>query len=222
MDADLLREGEFSMARYRGPVCRICRREGEKLFFKGERCFTDKCSFQKRRYPPGFHGPEKKTKKLSIYGMQLREKQKVKRIYGVLEAQFRRYFELARRMGGNTGENLLSILERRLDNVVYQLGFALSRRQARQLVAHGHIQVNGRKVDIPSYLVEEGDEIAIAPKSKDIPSVAYSLEKRDERAIPSWLSLDKSNMRGKVERLPKREDVTHPVNERLIVELYSK
>jgi small subunit ribosomal protein S4 len=154
--------------------------------------------------------------------MQLREKQKVKRIYGVLEAQFKRYFELARRMGGNTGENLLSILERRLDNVVYQLGFAKSRSQARQLVSHGHIAVNGKKVDIPSYLVKPGDVVSVREKSKKIPFVQEALEARDVQNIPSWLELDKSKMEGTVLRLPVREDVTHPINERLIVELYSK
>jgi len=209
------------MARYRGPKCRLCRREGEKLFLKGDRCYTDKCAFERRRYPPGVHGRERGPK-LSIYGMQLREKQKVKRIYGVLEAQFKRYFELARRMGGNTGENLLSILERRLDNVVYQLGFAKSRSQARQLVSHGHIAVNGKKVDIPSYLVKPGDVVSVREKSQKIPFVQEALEARDVQNIPSWLELDKSKMEGTVLRLPVREDVTHPINERLIVELYSK
>ncbi len=209
------------MARYTGPVCRLCRREGEKLFLKGDRCYTDKCPFERRRYPPGVHGRSRRTK-MSIYGIQLREKQKVKRIYGLLEAQFKRYFEKARKMGGNTGENLLSLLERRLDNVVYQLGFAKSRNQARQLTTHGHVMVNGRKVDIPSYLVKVGDAISIKPGSRKIPFVKEALESRDLGAIPSWLVLDKNAFEGRVVRLPERSDITHPINESLIVELYSK
>jgi len=209
------------MARYTGPKCKLCRREGEKLFLKGERCYTSKCAFERRRYPPGVHGPTSR-RKLSIYGMQLREKQKVKRIYGVLETQFKKYFELARKMPGNTGENLLTLLERRLDNVVYQLGFAESRAQARQFVRHGHIRVNGRKVDIPSYLVKEGDVISVKEKSRNIPAIVKSLEARDLQALPAWLSLDKEKFEGRVVRLPVRADITHPINERLIVELYSK
>ncbi len=209
------------MARYTGPKCRLCRREGEKLFLKGTRCFTDKCPFEKRRYPPGVHGRDRRVK-LSIYGMQLREKQKVKRMYGVQESQFHKYYEMARRMTGNTGEVLLSLLERRLDNVVYQLGFAFSRNQARQLVSHGHVMVNGRKVDIPSYLVKEGDVIELRQKSRKIPFVQESLEARDIQAIPSWLQLEKNNYRGTILRLPTRGDITHPINERLIVEFYSK
>ncbi len=209
------------MARYTGPKCRLCRREGEKLYLKGAKCYTDKCPFNKRRYPPGVHGRERR-RKMTIYGMQLREKQKVKRIYGVLEGQFRRYFELARRMGGNIGENLLSILERRLDNVVYRLGFASSRAQARQLVAHGHVLVDGKKVDIPSFLVKPGQEITLKEKSKKIPFVVESLQEKDPNAVPTWLELDKAEMKGRVLRLPVRADITHPINERLIVELYSK
>lgn len=209
------------MARYTGPKCKLCRREGEKLFLKGDRCYTSKCAFERRRYPPGVHGPTSR-RKLSIYGLQLREKQKVKRIYGVLEAQFKRYFELARKMPGNTGENLLTLLERRLDNVVYQLGFAESRAQARQFVRHGHVRVNDRKVDIPSYLVKEGDVISVKEKSRNIPAIVKSLEARDLQALPAWLSLDKEKFEGRVVRLPVRADITHPINERLIVELYSK
>ena len=209
------------MARYTGPKCRLCRREGEKLFLKGDKCYTDKCPFERRKYPPGVHGPERR-RKMSIYGLQLREKQKVKRIYGVLERQFRRYFEKARRMGGNTGENLLSLLERRLDNVVYHLGFAKSRAQARQLVSHGHIMVNGRSVDIPSYLVREGDVVSVHPGSRQIPFVVEALSEKDPNTVPQWLSLDKETFSGRVVRLPVRADVTHPINERLIVELYSK
>ncbi len=209
------------MARYTGPKCRLCRREGEKLFLKGEKCFTSKCPFERRRYPPGVHGPTRRVKH-SIYSLQLREKQKVKRIYGVLEKQFRNYYEKARRMGGNVGENLLSLLERRLDNVVYHLGFAKSRAQARQLVTHGHVIVNGHKVDIPSYLVRPGDEITLKEKSKNIPFVKEALEDTNPEQIPTWLSLDKDKFLGKVLRYPVRSDITHPITERLIIELYSK
>jgi small subunit ribosomal protein S4 len=209
------------MARYTGPKCRLCRREGEKLFLKGTRCFTEKCPFERKRYPPGVHGPDRRVK-LSIYGMQLREKQKVKRIYGILEAQCRKYFEMARKTKENTGEVFLSLLERRLDNVVYQLGFASSRSQARQLVNHGHVFVNGKKVDIPSYLVKEGDEITLKLKAKQFGFVNEALENRDPQAVPAWLQLDKENRKGKVLRLPTRADITHPINERLIIEFYSK
>ncbi len=209
------------MARYTGPKCRLCRREGEKLFLKGEKCFTSKCPFERRRYPPGVHGPTRRVKH-SIYSLQLREKQKVKRIYGVLEKQFRNYYEKARRMGGNVGENLLSLLERRLDNVVYHLGFAKSRAQARQLVTHGHVIVNGHKVDIPSYLVRPGDEITLKEKSKNIPFVKEALEETNPDQIPAWLSLEKDKFLGKVLRYPVRSDITHPITERLIIELYSK
>ncbi len=209
------------MARYTGPKCRLCRREGEKLYLKGAKCYTEKCPFNKRRYPPGIHGRSSR-RKITIYGMQLREKQKVKRMYGVLEGQFRRYFELARKMGGNIGENLLSILERRLDNVVYRLGFASSRAQARQLVSHGHVIVDGRKVDIPSYLVKPGQVITLKDKAKKFIFVQESLQEKDPQSIPTWLSLDKDEYKGTVLRLPIRTDITHPINERLIVELYSK
>ncbi len=210
------------MARYTGPKCRLCRREGEKLFLKGDKCFTEKCPFERRRYPPGMHGPQRSRRKLSIYGLQLREKQKVKRIYGVLEGQFRRFFEQARTMGGNVGENLLVLLERRLDNVVYRLGFASSRSQARQFVSHGHVRVNGRKVDIPSYLVNVGDRITLDDKMLKNPFVQSSLEAKDPQNVVSWLSLDKAKAEGTVLRMPTREDITHPIKERLIVELYSK
>ncbi len=209
------------MARYTGPKCRLCRREGEKLYLKGIKCYTDKCPFNKRRYPPGIHGKSSR-RKITIYGMQLREKQKVKRIYGVLEGQFRRYFELARKMGGNIGENLLSILERRLDNVVYRLGFASSRSQARQLVTHGHVIVDGRKVNIPSYLVKPGQVITLKDKAKKFGFVQEALQGKDPNALPAWLSLDKDNYKGTILRMPIRSDITHPINERLIVELYSK
>lgn len=209
------------MAKYTGPVCRLCRREGKKLFLKGERCLTDKCAFEKRKYPPGIHGPTAR-RKLSIYGLQLREKQKAKRIYGVLESQFKRYFDMARKMPGNTGENLLSLLERRLDNVIHHLGFASSRKAARQLVAHGHVIVNGRKVDIPSYLVSEGDVISIREKSRENVFIKENFEKKNVEDLPSWLSLNKETWEGKVLRIPVREDVSHPIKESLIIELYSK
>jgi len=209
------------MARYTGPKCRLCRREGEKLFLKGDRCFS-KCPLDgHKRYPPGMHGPDRR-KKLSIYGLQLREKQKVKRIYGVLEAQFRKFFEWARKMPGNTGENLLSLLERRLDNVVYRLGLASSRSQARQLVNHGHVRVNGKKVDIASYLVKPGDVITVSDRAKKIPFIQENLESLDVSAIPTWLTFDKNRIEGKVVRNPIRTDITYPVNETLIIELYSK
>jgi len=209
------------MARYTGPKCRLCRREGIKLFLRGERCKTSKCALERRKSVPGAP-PNAPRKKLSIYGIQLREKQKVKRIYGVLEAQFRRYFEMARKMPGNTGENLLTLLERRLDNVCYLLGFASSRNQARQLVRHGHVLVNGNKVDIPSYLVNVGDVVEIRESSRKIPFVVESLESKSAFDVPTWLELDKEHFRGRVVRLPERSDITFPVNETLIVELYSK
>ncbi len=209
------------MARYTGPKCRLCRREGIKLFLRGDRCKTNKCTLERRKSVPGAP-PGAARKKLSIYGMQLREKQKVKRIYGVLETQFRRYFEMAKKMPGNTGENLLSLLERRLDNVCYLLGFAKSRNQARQLVRHGHVLVNGKKVDIPSYLVNVNDIIEVRENSRNIPFVVESLEERKTFDVPTWLELDKEHFRGRVVRLPERSDVTFPINETLIVELYSK
>ncbi|HDD45323.1 MAG TPA: 30S ribosomal protein S4 [Candidatus Desulfofervidus auxilii] len=208
------------MARYTGPVCRLCRREGVKLFLKGERCYTDKCALERRPYPPGQHG-QMRIKKTD-YGILLREKQKLKRIYGILEKQFHRYFEEAVRLKGITGENLLMLLERRLDNVVYRMGFANSRRQARQLVRHGHVLVNDEKVDIPSYLVEVGDIIKIREKSKDIPFIKEALEAVARRGVPSWLEVDKERLEGRVKALPTRDEIAIPVQEQLIVEFYSK
>jgi len=209
------------MARYTGPKCRLCRREGEKLFLKGERCLGSKCANEKRPYPPGMHGLRKKGRKMSVYGTQLREKQKVKRIYGVAERQFRRYYLMALRMPGNTGENLLSLLERRLDNVVFRLGFAKSRAQARQFVSHGHIRVNGRKVNIPSYIVKKGDRISVDEDFISNPEVAAAVESVTSTAIAPWLSKT-DPFSGTVVELPTRIDVTHPINERHIVEFYSR
>ena len=209
------------MARYNGPVCRLCRREGMKLFLKGERCYTEKCAIEKRNMPPGQHGKTRKSK-MAGYGVQLREKQKVKRIYGVLEDQFRRYFEQAERTRGITGETLLQLLERRLDNAVYRLGFATSRPQARQLVRHGHFQVNGKKVDIPSYSVKPGDVIAVRERSQKTPSIVHAIEEVKGRGIPEWLQFDAEAMSAKVSSIPTREQINLPVQESLIVELYSK
>lgn len=210
------------MARYIGPVCRLCRAERTKLFLKGEKCLSGKCPMEKRHYPPGMHGG-KRQRKMSPYAMQLREKQKVKRFYGVLEAQFRKYFEEAERMKGKTGDNLLILLERRLDNVVYRLGFAYSRRHARQLVNHGHFQVNGRNVDIPSYLVREGDVISFKERSKNNENIKAMIEDlKTKSQTPNWLETDWENLQGRVVALPTREDVSLPVEEHLIVELYSK
>ena len=207
------------MARYLGPVCRLCRREGMKLFLKGERCYSEKCAIEKRNVPPGQHGRGRKAK-LVGYGVQLREKQKVKRTYGVLENQFRRYFEAADRQKGITGELLLQSLERRLDNVVYRLGFATSRAQARQLVRHGHFTVNGRKVDIPSYAVRPGDVVAVRASSGQNPTIQHAMEEVKGRGIPEWLTLD--GLGGRVAQLPNRQQINLPVQEQLIVELYSK
>jgi small subunit ribosomal protein S4 len=209
------------MARYSGPVCRLCRREGMKLFLKGERCYTEKCAIEKRNFAPGQHGKSRKQK-LAGYGIQLREKQKVKRIYGVLEDQFRRYFEAAERQRGITGETLLQLLERRLDNVIYRLGLATSRPQARQLVRHGHFSVNGRKVDIPSYSVRAGDVIAVRPTSQQNPTIAHAIEEVKGRGIPGWLTFDGGEQAGRIVSLPTREQINLPVQEQLIVELYSK
>lgn len=206
------------MARYRASVCRLCRRQGEKLFLKGDRCYSGKCAFDRRPYAPGGHG--RGRKKVSEYGVQLREKQKARRIYGILESQFRRYFERAEREKGITGENLLRYLERRLDNVVFRLGLATSRNQARQLVRHGQIAVNGRRVDIPSYLVSSGDEIAI--RNREAPFIKEITAGLAHRTPPPWLELDAENLRGRVTGLPKREDIDVPIAEHLIVELYSK
>jgi len=209
------------VARYRGAVCRLCRREGTKLFLKGERCFSDKCALEKRPYPPGEHGRARRLRIIG-YGLQLREKQKVRRIYGVLERQFRIYFKKAERKRGITGENLLSLLERRLDNVVFRLGFASSRPQARQMVRHGHIEVNGKKVDIPSYLVKKGDTIAVREKSKKLEAITQAMQLTQNRPVPKWLEVDYDNLVGKVVEYPSREDIDFPVQEQLIVELYSK
>ena len=208
------------MARYTGPKCRLCRREGTKLFLRGDRCYTDKCAYERRPYAPGQHG--RRRKKSTNYEIQLREKQKVKRLYGVLEKQFRKYFEIAEAKKGVTGTNLLRILELRLDNVVYRLGFAHSRNQARQLVRHGHFLVNGRKVDIPSYQVKVNDVIEVKEKSRKIPVIQEAQEVVDRRGIPRWLELDAENFKGIVKALPERDDITFPINENLIVELYSK
>ena len=207
------------MARYIGPVCRLCRREGMKLFLKGERCYTDKCAIEKRNFPPGQHGKTRKQK-LAGYGVQLREKQKVKRIYGVLEDQFRRYFEAADRTRGITGETLLQLLERRFDNVVYRLGLATSRPQARQLVRHGHFLVNGKKVDIPSYSLRAGDVVTIKSTSTKNATILHAMEEVKGRGVPGWLTFD--GEAGKIMSLPTREQINLPVQEQLIVELYSK
>jgi small subunit ribosomal protein S4 len=209
------------MARYIGPVCRLCRREGMKLFLKGERCYTEKCAIEKRNFAPGQHGKTRKSK-MAGYGVQLREKQKVKRIYGVLEDQFRRYFEQAERTRGITGETLLQLLERRLDNVAYRLGLATSRAQARQLVRHGHLTVNGRKVDIPSFSVKPGDVITVRQSSRKVPAILHALEEVKGRGVPEWLQYDADGMSAKVGSVPTREQINLPVQEQLIVELYSK
>ena len=208
------------MARYTNAVCRLCRRENQKLFLKGDRCYTDKCSIAVRAYPPGMHGQGRS--KTSEYGMQLREKQKAKRYYGVLEAQFRKYFDMAERRPGQAGENLLSILESRLDNVVYRLGFAMSRPEARQLVTHGHFTVNGHKVDIPSFLVKPGMVISVKPSSRDLDKIKANIEANASRQPPKWLDYDAGNMLAKVTGIPAKEDIDLPIEEHLIVELYSK
>ncbi|HEY1462062.1 MAG TPA: 30S ribosomal protein S4 [Terriglobales bacterium] len=209
------------MARYTDPVCRLCRREGVKLFLKGTKCFTDKCPIEKRNFAPGQHGKDRKTKIVG-YGLQLREKQKAKRMYFTQEGQFRSYFEKAARSKGVTGELLLQQLERRLDSVVHRLGFGISRRQSRQLVRHGHIQVNGKKVNIPSYQVSVGEEIAIREGSRNLAILQSTKEFSSHQNAPNWLDIDRDNLKGRVTALPKREDIQMPVNEQLIVELYSK
>ena len=209
------------MARYTGAVCRLCRREGMKLFLKGAKCFSDKCPIEKRNFAPGQHGRDRKAKIVG-YGLQLREKQKARRIYFALEGQFRQYYEKASRTPGVTGMLLLQQLERRLDNVAFRLGYASSRRQARQLVRHGHVEVNGRKVNIPSYQVNVGDEIKIRPNSTKLGVIEGAREFASHQPAPTWLSTDPNSLSGKVLALPKREDINLPVNEQLIVELYSK
>lgn len=208
------------MARYTEASCRLCRREGEKLFLKGERCYTNKCAISRRAYAPGQHGQNKK--KLSEYGLQLREKQKARRFYGVLESQFRKYFEIANRKKGVTGENLLQLLESRLDNVVYRMGFGTTRAEARQLVTHGHFDVNGKRLNIPSYLVKVGDTISVREDSKKSPRFKEILEVTGSKVVPKWLEVDQENLKGKVVALPSREDIDLNVQEHLIVELYSK
>ena len=209
------------MARYKGAVCRLCRREGMKLFLKGAKCFTDKCPVEKRNFAPGQHGKDRKAKVVG-YGLQLREKQKTKRMYFTLENQFRNYFEKAARKPGVTGELLLQQLERRLDNVVYRLGFATSRRQSRQIVRHGHIDVNGRRVNIPSFQVSAGDEIQVRDKAKKFTVIEGARDYSSHQPVVAWLEVDRDNLKGRVLSLPKREDINAPVNEQLIVELYSK
>jgi small subunit ribosomal protein S4 len=209
------------MARYTDAVCRLCRREGMKLFLKGSKCFSDKCPIEKRNFAPGQHGKDRKAKVVG-YGLQLREKQKAKRIYFTQEGQFRNYYENAVRAKGVTGERLLQQLERRLDNVIYRMGFAQSRRQARQLVRHGHVAVNNRKVNIPSYQVSVGEEIAIRDNSKKLTVLELAKEFATHGTQPTWLEIDRDNYKGRVLSLPKREDIQLPVNEQLIVELYSK
>lgn len=208
------------MARHTESVCRLCRRENLKLFLKGERCYTEKCAFDRRGYPPGQHGQDRK--KFSDYGAQLREKQKVKRMYSILENQFRNIFKEADRQKGITGETLLALLERRLDNTVYRLGFANSRNEARQLVLHNHFLVNQTRVNIPSYLVKPGDVIGLREKSKKVVRILEALEGVARRGVPQWLELDKEQLKGSVKGLPAREEITIPIQEKLIVELYSK
>jgi small subunit ribosomal protein S4 len=208
------------VARYRDPVCRLCRRESEKLFLKGDRCLTDKCAVERRKYSPGQHG--QRRKKLSDYALQLREKQKAKEIYGLLEKQFRLYYFKAEKMKGVTGTNLLQLLERRLDNIVYRMGFAANRNQARQLVLHGHFTVNGRRVNIPSYLVRTGDVIVPKEKSKKLVAIEENISKIEHRGLPGWIEMDINNLKGKVLNYPSRDDIELPVQEQLIIELYSK
>lgn len=208
------------MARYTESKCRICRREGTKLFLKGDRCFTDKCAYERRAYPPGEHG--RARKKSSDYAVQLREKQKVRKMYGLLEGQFRKYFKIADSKKGATGENLLVLLERRLDNVVYRIGFANSRVQSRQLVRHGHINVNGKRVNIPSFMVKEGDVVSVSENSRKIPLFQDAQDVLARRGAPGWVEVEGTEFKGTVKAMPVRDDITFPVNEQLIVELYSK
>jgi small subunit ribosomal protein S4 len=211
------------MARYKDAVCKLCRREGEKLFLKGERCLSPKCAIERRNYPPGEHGRQAQyRRKVSDYGLQLRAKQKARRVYGVFERQFRRYFREAERRRGLTGTNLLVLLESRLDNVVYRLGFAMSRAQARQWVRHGHIEVNGRKVNIPSYLVQQGDVVAVRPKSRQSTAFREISQDLEHRAVPAWLSRDDELMTGRVLALPDHKDLDVTLDEHLIVEYYSR
>lgn len=209
------------MGRKLDPKCKSCRREGVKLFIKGPRCNTEKCSFVKRPYPPGIHG--KRQKKQSYYALQLREKQKVKRIYGMLEKQFRRFFHLAAKSRGVTGRKLIELLERRLDNVIYRTLFALSRNEARQIVRHGFVFIKGKRVDIPSYIIKEGEEIIVKGKDSVLKRIKGNMETNSkERSIPTWIEVEKESLGIKIKRLPEKEDLTTPINEQLIVELYSK
>jgi small subunit ribosomal protein S4 len=208
------------LARYTESVCRLCRRENLKLFLKGERCYTDKCAIERRNYPPGQHGQGRP--KFSEYSIQLREKQKVKRIYGLVESQFRRTFDQASRIKGITGETLLVFLERRLDNVTYRLGFASSRAEARLLVRHGHILINGKRVNIPSYQVRVGDVVSVKEQSRQMGRILTAMEGAQRRGVPEWAELDRDNCSGRIKILPTRSDITMPINEKLIVELYSK
>lgn len=208
------------MARYREALCRLCRREGEKLFLKGDRCYTDKCGIERRKYAPGHHG--QRRRKYSDYALQLREKQKAKETYGLLEKQFKKYFHMAEKKKGVTGSNLLQLLELRLDNVVYRLGLASNRRQARQLVLHGHIKLNDRRVNIPSCLTRPGDIITLKESSKKLSLIEENVSKIEHRGIPGWVEMDAASLQGKVINAPEREDIELPVQEQLIVELYSK
>jgi small subunit ribosomal protein S4 len=208
------------MARYTGPVCRLCRRQGEKLFLKGARCLTEKCSITRREYAPGDHGQGRT--KASNYGLQLREKQKVKRIYGVMERQFRKYFSVASKTKGVTGKILLQLLERRLDNVIFKLGMATSRSQARQIVRHNHVYINAKRVNIPSFLVKKDDMLEVKGKEKALNNIKENMKASADRSVPAWLDLSKEKMQAKIVRLPEREEVQHPIQEQLIVELYSK
>ncbi len=209
------------MAKYRESLCRLCRAEGIKLFQKGDRCFTEKCALDRRAYAPGEHGQSRRGKH-SDYGVQMREKQKLKRMFGLLERQFRNYFHKADKQKGVTGSNLLLMLERRLDNVIFRLGFANSRAEARQLVLHGHFFVNGKKVNIPSYLVGAGEEIQVREKSRNVTRILESMDIVARRGIPQWLELDKDNFKGTFKRIPARDELTMPIQEQLVVELYSK
>lgn len=220
MDAGRRRGGECKLARYSGALCRICRREAEKLFLKGDRCYTEKCAIERRQYPPGQHG--QRRSKLSDYGVQLREKQKVRKIYGLLEKQFRSTFGRAERKKGVTGEVLLQLLESRLDNVVHRMGFAPNRNSARQLVTHGHFLVNGRKVDIASFAVRVGDVVELKEASRNIVIINDNVSKMEHRGVPVWLEMDFQSFKGKVTQVPTREDIQLTANEQLIVELYSK
>jgi small subunit ribosomal protein S4 len=208
------------MARYIGPVCKLCRRENMKLYLKGDRCYSDKCSYDRRPYPPGQHGQGRI--KFSEYGVRLREKQKVRRMYGVLEKQYRRYFDIADRQKGVTGENLLRLLERRLDNVAFRLGFGATRAEARQLVRHNHFQINGRRVNVPSFLVKTGDEIIVRERSRKIARIQEAMETIERRGTPAWLEVEPKEFKGIVKAMPSREDITTPIQEQLIVEFYSR